>query len=92
MEKKIDRRVFENAIETMQKYGVNSILLSKIYPKREAIKKSLLAYYESTEEFEKCKYIQEFFDELESEAKESKIYEDIVGATGEMFSDKAYNF
>ncbi len=55
MEKKIDRRVFENAIDTMKKYGVNSILLSKIYPKREVIKKSLLTYYESTEEFEKCK-------------------------------------
>lgn len=76
----------------MKKYGVNSILLSKIYPKREAIKRSLLTYYESTEEFEKCKYIQDFFKELEDQARKSKLYEDIVGATGEMFSDKAYNF
>ena len=92
MEKKIDRVIFENAIATMKKYGISSILASKIYPKRESIKKSLLIYYESTEEFEKCTYIKEFFEELEREAEESKIYEDIVGATGESFSDKAYNF
>jgi len=49
-------------------------------------------YYESTEEFEKCTYIKKFFEELEKEGKESKIYEDIAGATGESFSDKAYNF
>lgn len=76
----------------MKKYGVGSILSTKIYPKRESIRKSLLAYYESTEEFEKCTYIKEFFEELEREAEASKIYEDIVGATGERFSDEAYNF
>ena len=92
MEKKIDRGVFENAIATMKKYGVGSILSAKIYPKRESIKKSLLVYYESTEEFEKCTYIKEFFEELEREAEESKIYDDIVGATGDRFSDKSYNF
>jgi hypothetical protein len=92
LEKKIDRGVFENAIATMKKYGVGSILSAKIYPKRESIKKSLLVYYESTEEFEKCTYIKEFFEELEREAEESKIYDDIVGATGDRFSDKSYNF
>lgn len=92
MERKIDRGIFENAIATMKKYGVGSILSTKIYPKREGIKKSLLTYYESTEEFEKCTYVKEFFKELEREAEESKIYEDIVGATGESFPDKAYNF
>jgi hypothetical protein len=92
LERKIDRGVFENAIATMKKYGVSSILSTKIYPKRESIRKSLLVYYESTEEFEKCNYIKGFFEELEREAEESKIYEDIVGATGESFSDKAYNF
>ena len=76
----------------MKKYGVGSILLTKIYPKREGIRRSLLVYYESTEEFEKCTYIKEFFEELEREAEESKIYDAIVGATGESFSDKAYNF
>lgn len=67
MEKRLNRRVFENAIATMQKYGVDSILTTKIFPKRESIKNSLIAYYESTEEFEKCKYIVEFFEKLESE-------------------------
>jgi hypothetical protein len=67
LEKRLNRRVFENAIATMQKYGVNSILTTKIFPKRESIKSSLIAYYESTEEFEKCKYIVEFFIKLENE-------------------------
>lgn len=67
VERKLDRRVFENAIATMQKYGVESILATKVFPKRESIKKSLIAYYESTEEYEKCKYIIEFFNKLESE-------------------------
>lgn len=72
MERKIDRIVFENAIATMEKYGVSSILSMKIYPKRGEIRKSLLSYYESTEEFEKCTYIKNFFDELEREAEDLK--------------------
>lgn len=92
MEKKLDRRIFENAIATMQKFGVDSILTSKIYPKREQIKKSLLSYYESTEEFEKCKYIKDFFERLEIEATESKVYNDIVGATGEGMVHNLYDF
>ena len=61
MEKKLDKRVFENAISTMQKYGVDSILSTKVFPKREIIKNSLLTYYESTEEFEKCQFIYKDF-------------------------------
>jgi hypothetical protein len=72
LEKRLNRRVFENAIATMQKYGVNSILTTKIFPKRESIKNSLIAYYESTEEFEKCKYIVEFFIKLENEYQNSQ--------------------
>jgi hypothetical protein len=72
VERKLDRRVFENAISTMQKYGVNSILSTKAFPKRENIKNSLFAYYESTEEFEKCLYIKRFFEQLESEYNKSK--------------------
>lgn len=87
MEKKLDRRVFENAIETMKKYGVDSILTSKLYPKRENIKRSLLSYYESTEEFEKCKYIVDFFNDLELQAKETFLYNDIAGATGENYTN-----
>lgn len=65
MEKRLDKRVFENAISTMQKYGVDSILSTKVFPKREIIKNSLLIYYESTEEFEKCQFIKKFFEDLE---------------------------
>jgi hypothetical protein len=35
--------------------------------KRDVIKNSLLDYYESTEEYEKCKYVTEYFDNLEKE-------------------------
>lgn len=65
MEKRLDRRVFENAISTMQKYGVDSILSTKVFPKREIIKNSLMSYYEYTEEFEKCQFIKKFFEDLE---------------------------
>jgi len=65
LEKRLDKRVFENAISTMQKYGVDSILSTKVFPKREIIKNSLLIYYESTEEFEKCQFIKKFFEDLE---------------------------
>jgi hypothetical protein len=67
LEKELDRNIFENAIEVMKKYGVNSILSKRILPKKERIKDSLLNYYESTEEYEKCQFIKEFFEELEKE-------------------------
>jgi hypothetical protein len=92
LEKKLDRRIFENALATMQKYGVDSLLTAKIYPKRNKIKESLISYYESTEEFEKCTYIMEFFKDLEVEGKDTMLYNDIVGATGENKSDDTYIF
>jgi len=92
LERKLDRRVFETAIETMKKYGVESILTPKLYNKRESIKSSLLTYYESTEEFEKCKYVVDFFNELELQANETILYNNIAGATGENYSDSAYIF
>lgn len=54
----------------MKKHGIESILTTKIFPKRESIKKSLIAYYESTEEFEKCKFVKDFFEKLELEVEE----------------------
>jgi hypothetical protein len=72
LEKKLDKRVFENAISTMQKYGVDSILSTKVFPKREIIKNSLLTYYESTEEFEKCQFIKKFFEDLELQYNNNK--------------------
>ena len=75
MERKLDRQIFENALGSMMKYGRKSILSDKIYGRRELLKKSMLAYYESTEEFEKCKYLIEFFNSFEAEL--------VSGATGE---------
>jgi hypothetical protein len=56
----------------MQKYGVDSILSTKVFPKREIIKNSLLTYYESTEEFEKCQFIKKFFEDLELQYNNNK--------------------
>ena len=58
------RVVFERAYETMNKYGVDSFLYSKLGDKKDEIKKSMLSYYESTEEFEKCSFIVSFFDKI----------------------------
>jgi hypothetical protein len=73
LERKLDRRIYENAFNTMKKLGVDSIMSDKIYSKRKSIMKSLLSYYESTEEFEKCQFIKEFFEELEAEKSKSKL-------------------
>jgi len=62
----VNRIIFENAIETMKKYGPHSILKKRIYQKKEPLKKAMLEYYESTEEFEKCSFIVDFFEQLES--------------------------
>lgn len=69
----IERRIYENALERMRKFGTKSIMSPHLLPKRETIKSSLLSYYESTEEFEKCKFISDFFDLVEKEIKISKV-------------------
>lgn len=61
----MDRNIFENAISTMKKYGIESVLSERIFPKKDEIKKSLLAYYEFTEEYEKCSFIKDFFSKLD---------------------------
>jgi hypothetical protein len=62
----LDRQIFENALSKMKTYGIDVLLISpKISKKRDSIKKSLLKYYEETEEFEKCIFIKNFFEELE---------------------------
>lgn len=53
----------------MKKYG--SLEFFKSYSqgvirKRNSIKNTLLEYYESTEEFEKCKFVADFFEEIEN--------------------------
>ena len=73
----IERRVYESALERMEKYGVNSIMVPHLLPKRHIIKESLLNYYESTEEFEKCKFISDFFDRLEKEIRLSQVLDSL---------------
>lgn len=82
MEKRINRNVFENAINSMKMYGKESMMSPRVFGKRHDIRLSLLTYYESTEEFEKCKYIKEFFDDLEKSASEI-LSKEHIGATGE---------
>lgn len=82
MERKLNRQIFENAIESMKKYGKDSMMSPRIFSKRQGIKNSLLAYYESTEEFEKCKFVIEFFTGLETHITEM-VDNESVGATGE---------
>jgi hypothetical protein len=57
----------------MEKFGVKSIMIPHLLEKREVIKKSLISYYESTEEFEKCKFVSEFFDRVEKEIKVNQV-------------------
>ena len=82
MEKKLNRNIFENAITSMEKYGKESMMSPRVFKKRYEIKRSLLTYYESTEEFEKCKFVIEFFTELETHIMET-VDNESVGATGE---------
>jgi hypothetical protein len=62
----------------MKAYGpepVLSFLSDKFLKKKENVKKAMLSYYESTEEFEKCMEIKNFFNQLEiltSDKKETK--------------------
>ncbi len=73
----IERRIYENAISRMEKFGVKSIMSPHLLQKRETIKSSLLNYYESTEEFEKCKFISDFFDQLEREIGVAQVLESL---------------
>lgn len=59
----------------MKKYGAFQFFKSYskgVIKKRNSIKDSLLKYYESTEEFEKCKFVVEFFWEIEDSIENEK--------------------
>ena len=73
----IERRIYENAISRMEKFGVKSIMAPHLLQKRETIKSSLLNYYESTEEFEKCKFVSDFFDQLEREIGVAQVLDSL---------------
>ena len=65
--KKLERKIYEDALVRMEKLGTQAIIYPHLIEKRDVIKNSLLDYYESTEEYEKCKYVTEYFDNLEKE-------------------------
>lgn len=65
--KKLERNIYENALLRIETLGTKAIMQPRLLEKREAIKNSLLEYYESTEEYEKCKYVTEFFLTVEKE-------------------------
>lgn len=67
-----ERRIYENALGRMEKMGIQSIMTPYLLSKKDTIKSSLLSYYESTEEFEKCKFISDFFRDLEKELQKIK--------------------
>ena len=65
--KKLERNLYEKALARMENLGTKAIMHPHLIEKREVIKNSLLEYYESTEEYEKCKYVANFFQNLEKE-------------------------
>ncbi len=71
------RYVFESAFNSMLKYGKKSMMSRKILSRRDEIESSMLKYYESTEEFEKCKYILDFFKDLEEALQDGSETMDI---------------
>jgi hypothetical protein len=68
-DKIINRPVYERAISSMVEFGEESMLAPHIFKQRKDIEASLINYYESTEEFEKCKFIRDFFKSLEKHTK-----------------------
>ena len=65
-EKPLEREIYENAIRRLETLGLKAVMNKKLIGKREVIKKSLLDYYESTEEYEKCSYVNDYFEKLEN--------------------------
>lgn len=62
----IIRKIYESAYHKIKTEGTDLILnSSELLKTRGELKGELIAYYESTEEYEKCKFINNFFVELE---------------------------
>jgi hypothetical protein len=66
-EPKLDRNIYESALQRMEKMGSRALMHPHLIQRRDVIKTSLLIYYESTEEYEKCKYVTDFFSKLEKD-------------------------
>lgn len=73
----IERRIYEISLERMRNQGTKAIMSPHLLEKRDLIKSSLLNYYESTEEFEKCKFVSDFFYQLEKEIKIFQVLKSI---------------
>lgn len=69
MEERTPRKIFEIAYAAIQKYGNISMVSARTIERRHILKTSMINYYESTEEFEKCKVIKDFFENLEEDLK-----------------------
>ena len=74
---KLERKIYENALERMEKMGSQALMHPHLIERREIIKTSLLDYYESTEEYEKCKYVTDFFTKLEKELLVNSIVKSV---------------
>jgi len=73
-----ERETFEKAYQKMIDEGIGSIMVSpRLIKKRQIIRDRMISYYEKTEEFEKCKFVKDFFESIDSEIKSSTI-SDIV--------------
>jgi hypothetical protein len=71
----LERNIYESALLRMETMGTKSIMTPTLIEKRESIKSSLLKYYEKTEEFEKCKFITDFFNRLEKEILINRLFD-----------------
>jgi len=75
---KLERKIYENALVRMEKLGSQALMeFPHLLEKRNVIKTSLLDYYESTEEYEKCKYVTDFFTKLEKELLVNSIVKSV---------------
>lgn len=76
--KENQRYVFESAYNSMFKYGKESMMSRRLLSRRDEIESSMIRYYESTEEFEKCKFILDFFKDLEKAIQKDQEMVNIV--------------
>jgi|JI102314A2RNA_FD_contig_31_797715_length_833_multi_2_in_0_out_0_2 hypothetical protein len=72
------RAIFESAYNSMIVYGRESMMSQKILSRRDEIESSMIRYYEQTEEFEKCKFILDFFKDLEETLQKDPQSVDIL--------------
>ena len=75
-----ERETFEKAYQRMIDDGIGSIMTSpRLVKKRNVIRDRMISYYEGTEEFEKCKFVKEFFESIDTELKTSAISDIVRG-------------